>query len=273
LNAYDRQQLPNKIVEQYSYGQSMEPPMQERRVPLEGAVNFRDLGGYPAAGGRMVRWRTIYRSDSLADLTDGDLLQLHALGIRTLCDFRLAGEAARKPNRLPGGNDIRQLSIGFLPTGTLEMLSSINSGEYGPADIEREVLIHYRKFVYDHGGEYRTLFNLLLDTTNLPLLMHCTSGKDRTGFGSAAVLAALGVPRDIIIADYALTNQYRRNIAHLFSGDMPADVIHVLTSANPRYIETALDEMDAAFGSPSGWLDSIGIDAPARVTLLRNLTE
>jgi len=245
----------------------------DRRLPFEGAANFRDLGGYRTSDGRTTRWKMVYRSDSLADMTERDLVLLASLGVKTLCDFRLPAEAKRKPNRLPAGHAIRSVDIGFLPTGTLDMLSAVDDGRYGSIDIEREVIIHYRKFIRDHAGEYSRLFALLLADGATPLLMHCTSGKDRTGFGSAAFLKALGVPRETIIADYALTNDYRRDIAHLFSNAIAREALDTLTSANPRYIETALDEIDIAYGSTEAWLESLGVDGAARKRLVERYTE
>jgi protein-tyrosine phosphatase len=244
-----------------------------RRIPLVGAVNFRDLGGYPVYGGRSTRWHTLYRSDSLADLTDDDLATLQSLGIRTLCDFRLPEESARKPNRLPDNHGIRIVPIGFIPDGTLDMLSAIDAGQYGPEDIRREVLIHYRKFVRNHADEYRRVFEIILAGQGLPFLMHCTSGKDRTGFAAAAILLAIGVPREVIVEDYAMTNLYRRDIRHLFSNEVSPDAIEMLTSANPRYIETALDEIDAHYGSTSAWLESLGVSPADQVRLRDLLTE
>jgi protein-tyrosine phosphatase len=247
--------------------------MATRRIPLEGAINFRDLGGYPALGGRTTRWNTIYRSDSLAELTESDRRAFATLGIRTVCDFRLSGEVARKPNRLPEGHAIREVAIGFIPEGTLDMLSSIDAGRYDAADIEREVLVHYRKFVRDHTAEYRQLFDAILSEGALPLLMHCTSGKDRTGFAAAAVLKAVGVSRDTIVADYALTNDYRRDISHLFSNRLSPDVVGTLTHANPRYIHAALDEIETAYGSTQDWLAALGVDEQGRNRLVELLTE
>jgi protein-tyrosine phosphatase len=247
--------------------------MNRRRVELEGAVNFRDLGGYPAEGGRTMRWRTIYRSDSLAGLTDRDLSDFQQLGITTLCDFRLSDESERKPNRLPNGCRINVVPLRFIPEGALDMLSAINSGQYGPADVEREVLIHYKKFVNDHASEYRRVFEVILSKDSLPLLMHCTSGKDRTGFAAAAVLLAVGVPREIIVEDYAMTNDFRRDIRHLFSNAVSKPTIDALTSANPRYIEAALDEIDARFGTTEAWLQSLGVSPSRRARLRDLLTE
>lgn len=243
-----------------------------RRLPLEGAVNFRDIGGYTTEDGRVTRWNTVYRSDSLADLTPDDLARLASLGIRTLCDFRTEQERTRKPNRLPPDNTIRSVPISFIPNGTLDMLSAINNGEFGPEEIEREVTTHYRKFVREHGGEYRRMFELLLQDDALPLLMHCTSGKDRTGFGIAALLVALRVPREAVVADYVMTNDYRRDIGHLFPNTISRPALEVLTSANARYIETALDEIEAAFGSQERWLESLGVGGENRQRLIEKLT-
>jgi protein-tyrosine phosphatase len=247
--------------------------MNRRRIELEGAVNFRDLGGYPAEGGRTMRWRTNYRSDSLSDLTDSDVCDFRQLGINTLCDLRSSLESERKPNHLPNGHGINVVLLPFIPEGTLDMLSAINRGQYGPADVEREVLIHYKKFVNDHASEYRRVFEVILSKDSLPLLMHCTSGKDRTGFAAAAVLLAVGVPREMIVRDYAMTNDFRRDIRHLFSNDVSKPTIDALTSANPRYIEAALDEIDARFGTTEAWLESLGVSPSRRARLRDLLTE
>ncbi|MFN3642883.1 MAG: tyrosine-protein phosphatase [Gemmobacter sp.] len=247
--------------------------MHERRLPLTGAVNFRDLGGYPAAGGRRTRWRTLYRSDSLAELTPDDQAALMGLGLRTLCDFRLPAEAARKPDRLPEGHGIDIRAMGFIPEGTLDMLAAIEEGTLDAGGIEAEVLRHYARFVTDHAADYRPLFVLLLEGGALPLLIHCTSGKDRTGIAAAAILLALGTPRDVILADYALTNTYRRDIRHLFRRPVSDAALHALTAASPAYLARALAAMDEGFGGPEGWLETIGIDAPARADLRARLTE
>jgi protein-tyrosine phosphatase len=244
-----------------------------RRLPLSGAVNFRDLGGYPAAGGRRVRWRHLYRADSLADLTGDDLAAVAALGLRTVCDFRLPEEAAKKPDRLPADAPVRAVAIGFIPEGTLDMLRAINDGRLDAAGIEAEVLRHYSKFTREHTAEYARFFALLLEADALPLLMHCTSGKDRTGFAAAAVLTVLGTPRDVIVADYAMTNDYRRDIRHLFDRPVDAAALERLTTADPAYITAALDEIDRAFGGVDGWCAALGLDPAARSDLIARLTE
>ena len=245
-----------------------------RRLVLSGAVNFRDLGGYPVPGGRRTRWRRIYRSDSLADLTAEDQERLAALGLRTLIDFRLPIERLRMPNRLPAGAGIETIEIGFVPEGTLDMLRLVLSGEIGPEGVEREVIEHYRRFPVDHTSEYRRMLEAVGSAESLPLLIHCTSGKDRTGFGAAVILMAVGVPREVILEDYALTNRYRRDVPHLLSPTTPAEVVQTLLSAQPKYLEAAYDVIDRAYGSTAGYLEKgLGLTDVDRARLVDLLTE
>jgi Tyrosine phosphatase family len=99
---------------------------QQRRLALAGAVNFRDLGGYDVGFGRQTSWGKLWRSDSLADLTEDDFRLLEPLGLSTLIDFRLPMERDRKPNRLPPGSAIETVEIGFVPEGTLDMLRGVS---------------------------------------------------------------------------------------------------------------------------------------------------
>ena len=154
----------------------------QRRLEFEGAVNFRDMGGYPAGAGRETRWHTLYRADSLADLTAADLERLQALGLRALIDFRLPEERHAKPDRLPDGHAITIIEPGFVPAGTLDMLRLVRSGTIEPHEIERRVIAQYRLFGIDHLAEYRRVMEAATRADSYPLLLHCTSGKDRTGF-------------------------------------------------------------------------------------------
>jgi protein-tyrosine phosphatase len=246
----------------------------ERRLAFEGAANFRDLGGYPAGDGRRTRWRRLFRSDSLGDLTPADLERLDALGLRGLVDFRVEIERKLKPNRLPEGSGVRTLEIGFLPAGTLEMLARVRSGAITTAELEREVIGHYRLFVTDHAEEYQRAVAFAADPDNYPLLIHCTSGKDRTGYASAILLLAVGVPREVVLQDYDLTNRYRRDVSHLFGPYTSKTIISLLLSARARYLESALDEIDRKFGSFDGYLvKALHLDDATRARLYDLLTE
>ena len=244
--------------------------LQKRRLDFEGAVNFRDLGGYPAAAGRQTRWRRLYR----ADLTSSNLERLARLGLTTLIDFRLDEERLLKPNRLPPGGAIRSIELGFVPEGTLQMLRLVKSGAIEPAEIERRVIAQYRLFCVDHHREYRSMFEVAAHAGSYPLLLHCTSGKDRTGYGAALLLLAVGVPRETVIGDYDLTNRYRRAVPQFFGSGTPEAVIQILLAAQRKYIEAALDEIDHVHGSLDAYLaQALGIDDVSRTVLVELLTE
>lgn len=245
-----------------------------RRLGFEGAVNFRDMGGYPAGPGRRTRWHTLYRSDSLADLTDADQALLSSLQVRTLIDFRLPEERKSKPNRLPANHGIATFEFGFVPAGTLAMLKRVREGTIDLAELERNVIAQYRLFPVDHRDEYRQAFAIASRPESFPLLIHCTSGKDRTGFGIASLLLAVGVPRDVVLEDYELTNQYRRAVPQLFGPGTPDSIVKLLLSAQGKYLEAAFDEIDRVHGSFDAFLaDGLGVDNQARARLIENLTE
>ncbi len=245
-----------------------------RRIPFEGAVNFRDLGGYAAGADRRTRWGRVYRADNLAGLTDADLARLESLGLRALIDFRLPMEREASPDRLPPGSSIRMMEAGFIPAGTLEMLAQVKAGTIRSPELERRVIAQYRLFCVDHTPEYRQTFAVALDPGSYPLLLHCTSGKDRTGFAAALLLLALGVARETVIEDYNLTNLYRRPVPHLFGPETPEEVVTILLAAQPKYLEAALDEIDRVYGSFDAYLTrELGVAEFDRRRLIDLLTE
>lgn len=245
-----------------------------RRIPFEGAVNFRDLGGYPTDVGRQTRWGRLYRADNLAGLTEADLVLLEGLGLKALIDFRLPMERAASPDRLPRGSSIRLVEAGFIPAGTLEMLAQVKAGTIPAAEIERRVIAQYRLFCVDHIEEYRQTFAVALDPESYPLLLHCTSGKDRTGFAAALLLRALGVSNETVIEDYDLTNFYRRPVPHLFGPETPEEVATILLSAQPKYLEAAFDQVDRVYGSFDTYLEqALGVGDKDRQRLVDLLTE
>jgi protein-tyrosine phosphatase len=247
---------------------------ERRLIQFEGAVNFRDLGGYRAGASRRMRWGLVYRADNLAGLTEPDLERLDALGLSTLIDFRLPMEREVSPDRLPPGSSIRTVEAGFIPAGTLEMLALVKVGTIQAAELERRVIAQYRLFCVDHIEEYRQTFAVALDPGSYPLLLHCTSGKDRTGFGAALLLLAVDVSRDTVIDDYNLTNLYRRSVPHLFGPETPEEIATILLSAQPKYLEAALDEIDRIYGSFGDYLKSaLGVEESDRQRLMDLLTE
>ena len=225
-----------------------------RRVPLLGAVNFRDLGGYPVGHGRRTRWGRLFRSDSLAALTEEDLARVAALDLYGVVDFRVPHERELHPNRLPAGANWKLTQLGFWPDGVPEMLAALRELRIDAAGIEQAVTGHYRHYAVHHCAEYRRMLEAVEEASGRPMLMHCVSGKDRTGFGAAVILMALGAPRSVIVEDYLLTNDCRRDIGHLMPPGTPESVAEAFTAARPAYIEAAFESIDTAFGGVDDYL-------------------
>lgn len=245
-----------------------------RRLPLEGAVNFRDLGGYPTGNGGRTRWRCLFRSDSLAALTDRDLELVAALDLFGLVDLRVLQERTTHPNRLPLGANLRIAEIGFWPDGVSEMLDALREQRIDAAGVEQAVTEQYRRYPVQHCAEYRSMLEAVEEAAGRPMLIHCVSGKDRTGFGAAVILMALGVTKSVIVEDYLLTNAYRRDIGHLMHPGTPESVAAVLTAAKAAYIEAAFDSIDATFGSIDNYLErGLGFNARRLQNLRDRLTE
>jgi protein-tyrosine phosphatase len=168
-----------------------------RRVPFAGALNFRDIGGYPVAGGAMTRWRAVYRSDSLHFLTSADLAVFDALGVITVYDLRRDDEVAS----FPGPRDHVRLLI---PTGDL---AASAPGLRTRQDGEAWLAADYRSMLATAGPAFGRLLSRLADDAGLPAVIHCLGGKDRTGMSIALLLSALGADRETVLDDYELTSR------------------------------------------------------------------
>ena len=246
----------------------------ERRLPFDGAVNFRDLGGYDVGQGRRTRWRCLYRSDSLAGLTDEDLARLATLNLHGLIDFRLPHERQSHPNRLPADHSMRMVEIGFWPEGVANIQRALRASAIDAAGVERETIGFYRRFPFHHKAEFRLMLEVIEEAAGQPMLFHCVSGKDRTGFGAAVILMALGATPTVILQDYVLSNIYRRDINHLMPPGTSAAVSEEFTSANPLYLEAAFSAIKQTYGSVDAYLEQgLGFDDKRRANLRDLLTE
>ena len=240
-----------------------------RVIALEGCSNLRDLGGYSTADGRRVRMSRVFRSASLANLTDADLARFGALGIRTICDLRGIRESERAPSRLPGADTPNVMPLPIEPRVGASLRDLLRREEATGEDTYALLQAAYAAYAGEHLLRYRALFALLLEE-RLPLLFHCSAGKDRTGFGAALLLTALGVPRQTVVADYLATNRIWRR-EHALPPDAPDAVRDTLLTAHRPLLEGALDQMVKGYGSVKRLLeDGLGLD-PARLRALRGM--
>lgn len=220
-----------------------------RHLNLEGASNFRDLGGYPARDGRAVRWRQIFRSNHLGHLTEADIEVLRGLGLKSAFDFRGAEE---RVEALCGIEEIAVHSLPVEPTVVAALRARRAAGTtLSSADALEVMRDSYRNYVRENTPSFRALFAHLLGD-HAPLVIHCTAGKDRTGFACALILHALGVPDELISEDYLLTNRfYRRDPSA--SSDLPEEVKQVLASVQASFLAAAFEAISADYGNLEGY--------------------
>ena len=226
----------------------------ERRIVLEGAVNFRDQGGYPTENGRFVKWRRLFRSDSLHDLTESDVQTITGtLGLTTIVDLRSINSVLEDGRGLLALSGIAYHNYPFLERRGIEPPTS------GSDPGERLTAI-YQWILLNAGTLMAQAFNALAQDVNQPALFHCNAGKDRTGVLGATVLSVLGVSREDVVADFLMTNEVIDGILARIKKmpgfqDSTRDGIMAPQSA----IEKFLDVMQREFGGPESYLLRHGV--------------
>ena len=234
-----------------------------RLVPLQGASNFRDLGGYPGHQGRAVRWRRLYRSDHLGQLTDADQHELRLRGVTQALDFRGVHESAAASYSLAG---LQRHALHIEPTVVQRMHDITGAGQQLDAATTVGLMQElYCGIVRKERAQLAAFFGHLLAHeagTEPALVFHCTAGKDRTGVAAALLLSALGVPREWVMQDFLLTNRYFCQ-PPVVNDQLPAEVRQVLWSVRPQYLQAALQVMDDEHGGVAAYLSNALALSPA----------
>jgi protein-tyrosine phosphatase len=258
---------------------------------LEKAPNARDLGGYVAADGRRVGRGLLFRADSLHRLSDADLAAMAELKLSCLIDMRSPHEVEavgrdRLPTPAPGRlvplplHDPEEkifVSIGvLLGRTTVAELPFVDR-----ATAERLMEQLYRWFVSSPRARrtFAEAVRIIADGEALPLMFHCTGGKDRTGWLSAVLLTALGVDREQVIADYLVTEELNAGsneyLLTVLAKRIPDPLAAMpMLQARREYIDAAFAEVDALFGGMDGYLrDGLELDEPTLAALRDHLLE
>ena len=222
-----------------------------RWIELAGVLNLRDVGGYPIDGGGCVRWRTLFRSDALYRLDAAGVATVTGLGLRTVVDLRSQPEVDLAPSPVAARVTHVPLLTGDMPAVPL-----------GLGDL-------YRHLVGERGGQIGAAIAALCGGDAMPALVHCSAGKDRTGVVIALILAVLGVPDEVIAADYALSAAYLDPgqtpvISQLrASTGLDGELIGALLGSPPELILEVLDMVRERAGSVDGYLRGHGLTGAA----------
>ena len=255
-----------------------------RDLPLQGAYNFRDLGGYPTADGRTTRWGLVYRSGQLSDLSGEDQRYLQRLHLKRVVDFRSQGEVSADPDQLGDDSSAQLVLMPINVTGANPQLmeEKIRSGNVTAEEMERFMVDANHTFVEKYTALYSRWLHSFLNAGNLPAVFHCSAGKDRTGFGAAILLRTLGVDQKIVMQDYMASNQYNAEyiehmllmvkIGSFFRAD--TDALKPVFTVEPKYLQAAFDTIDKEYGSFENYLrDGLKITPEQQQQLINTLTE
>jgi protein-tyrosine phosphatase len=232
----------------------------ERKVDLEGAFNFRDLGGYETMDGRRIRWGKVFRSDSLARLTQRDQAKVERLGLRLVVDFRTLNEVEKSPDLLPQSRSLSYLNLPithgeFDFVGAVERIKKGDDTWLTPGFMKRGYLQNLDEFPHIWGE----VIQRLTRPENRPLLFHCTGGKDRAGTCAALILLALGVPEETVIEDHQLSNIFIANLikkvyARIAAYGVDPQKLSPYFTAPRECIVALLGHLRETYGSPEDYL-------------------
>lgn len=256
----------------------MNAPHLDRFVPLEGGHNFRDIGGYPTRDGRQTAWGRVFRSGSMAELSEPARAMLAELGLRVVCDLRSTPERSRKPSRLPEMHEFEILSRDY-DASVADLLTAMRQPGVTADNSLQFMRQFYRELPYEQSPMYRELFLKLAGGT-LPLLFHCAAGKDRTGVAAAVLLEVLGVERQEVINDYVLTDHFFENGCRMVRSNHDGTGISSLDEAiwlpmmraDPSFLEAMFDTIDSRHGSSEGFVrEELGLGSDEIAALKQHL--
>ena len=238
----------------------------ERTLRLDDAPNFRDVGGYLTVDGKQTKWGQVYRSGRLSELTENDQQYLTALGVKLVCDLRGTDETKRAPDNLPEG--ITYLATTVInpdsDTSIFERLKVLIFQRHKLGQVFADVMerAYTHIMIEENTDVIRTIFERLAEADNLPVVIHCTAGKDRTGITIALLLCLLGVDQEIALADYSLSNHAYHQIERHTDGivkqlrifGVTSDDLYPLIIADTNRMRRTLDLINARYGSVETYL-------------------
>ncbi len=250
-------------------------------MKLATAPNFRDIGGGAGADGRLVRRGLIFRSEAVLQPSEEDIAALRGAGIVLVCDLRSDGERSHAPNRWWAGQGVELLGLDIL--GGIRSSSdawTILREDPSGAGALRAMRTVYRELPTAAAPHLATIFDRIA-RGDVPLLVHCTAGKDRTGFICTMILEALGVAREEAVADYlssagrateTVIDHTRRMVVSRVGSAVSEAAMAALIGVERDYIEASFERIEADFGSIPAYLErQVGLDPDRRAAVRARL--
>lgn len=226
----------------------------ETHLPMEGGYNFRDLGGIRTTDGNYVKWGKLIRSDDLHTLTNADLEYLASIPITSDVDFRTEMEIETAPDRMPSP-DTKYYRLSISPGNMDESMIKTLLG-YSALQADSMMMAINVSLVSDSAyvAKYRDFFRLLQNDVNLPLLFHCSAGKDRTGMAAALILYGLGADDETVMQNYLMSNKYVEAKYAPYIEKFPN--LKPLFEVKPEFLQAGIDRIRADHGTVEDFLKS-----------------
>jgi protein-tyrosine phosphatase len=243
----------------------------DRWLELDGAVNVRDLGGLPTEDGRTTKPGVVLRSDNLQNLSEKDVRRLAEIGVRTVIDLRTPTEVEQEGPGPLVAEGLRHVNLDLIPSWGAERAVPHEQREAG------DLSHFYLGYLDDAPDAIVAALRVLADPDSGGAVVHCAAGKDRTGVVCAFALLVAGVPREEVVADYALTAERIEAIfdrlagARAYADDMKTRALDDMRphALSMRHFFDRLDEL----GGPVAWLERNGFGPDEQAALRARLVQ
>ncbi|WP_426578713.1 tyrosine-protein phosphatase [Bacillus altitudinis] len=270
IKAYDREKRIERIF----------TSMNQHNIQFSKLANFREVGGLQTTDQMVIKQGMIYRSADLSRLTKQDILTFSTLGIQTICDLRTSSERKSHPPKIMEHDKIVHIPMqpdSMMPSKWTMFRMLIAEGKsLSFTPIMKDV---YQSMLYERKKEIQQLFTLLSDEKNYPLMLHCTSGKDRTGFLSALIQLAAGVPVHTVLSEYMRSNEgvkmlvkrQERFVRMMSLYRVSKEQIQPLLGVQQDYLEDVLNEMMDTYGNAERYLVEVCDVPKAQLLKVKNI--
>ena len=245
-----------------------------RAIPVEGAYNVRDLGGYDTADGRQVRWRTLFRAADIHALTPAARATLIDAGVRTVIDLRGSQELTEAASVFKDLSGVQYRPHNMTGDALIDRWGAVPV----PADSSIRLSTMYSTVLDERGEMIKTILETISQPGVLPAVFHCTAGKDRTGVLAALLLSIAGVPHDRIVEDYALSARFLYGTSTVPPDGSGADEFPPFEEYQAKWCPPAamgltLDHLESKYGGIEAYAKSIGVDDSTLTSIRDALVE